>query len=135
VPVGDRGCRDARLRRTRPAEHGPWAAPEKGPPVAVNTSPGVEIDGDALMSFVFRAVDEVGAALNAALVVMGDQLGYYRALADHGPLAAPDLARLTATDEHYAREWLNAQAAGSYLDRKSTRLNSSHVSISYAVFC
>src|SRR5699024_10329348 len=47
---------------------------------------------------------------------MGDQLGYYRALADHGPLAAPDLARLTSTDEHYAREWLNAQAAGSYLD-------------------
>ena len=37
------------------------------------------------MAFVFRAVDEVGAALNAALVVMGDQLGYYRALADQRP--------------------------------------------------
>ena len=31
------------------------------------------------MQFVFRAVDEVGATLNAALVVMGDQLGLYRA--------------------------------------------------------
>ncbi len=37
------------------------------------------------MQFVFRAVDEVGATLNAALVVMGDKLGYYRDLADHGP--------------------------------------------------
>ena len=32
-----------------------------------------------LMQFVFRAVDEVGATLNAALVVMGDKLGFYRA--------------------------------------------------------
>ena len=30
------------------------------------------VDGDKLMQFVFRAVDEVGATLNAALVVMGD---------------------------------------------------------------
>ena len=35
----------------------------------------VEVDGDKLMQFVFRAVDEVGATLNAALVVMGDKLG------------------------------------------------------------
>lgn len=75
-----------------------------------------EVDPEALMSFVFRAVDEVGAALNAALVVMGDQLGYYRALAEHGPFDAPALARLTGTDEHYAREWLHAQAAGGYID-------------------
>ena len=57
------------------------------------------IDMDALMGFVFRAVDEVGAALNCALVVMGDKLGYYQALADHGPLEAPDLARRTGTGE------------------------------------
>ncbi len=43
------------------------------------------LDMDALMAFVFRAVDEVGATLNTALVVMGDKLGYYRALAEHGP--------------------------------------------------
>ena len=40
------------------------------------------VDPDKLMSFVFRAVDEVGATLNTALVVMGDKLGLYRALAD-----------------------------------------------------
>jgi SAM-dependent methyltransferase len=73
------------------------------------------IDGDKLMAFVFRAVDEVGATLNAALVVMGDQLGYYRALAKSGPLTPTELARTTGTGEKYAREWLNAQAAGDYL--------------------
>ena len=78
-------------------------------------TPAVTIDPDKLMGFVFRAVDEVGAALNAALVVMGDQLGYYRALAEHGPITATQLARLTSTGDKYAREWLNAQAAGSYL--------------------
>jgi SAM-dependent methyltransferase len=74
------------------------------------------IDEDKLMSFVFRAIDEVGATLNTALVVMGDRLGYYRALATNGPLTPSRLAELTGTGEHYAREWLNAQAAGSYLD-------------------
>jgi SAM-dependent methyltransferase len=78
------------------------------------------IDEDKLMSFVFRAIDEVGATLNTALVVMGDRLGYYRALAANGPLTASRLAELTGTGEHYAREWLNAQAAGSYLDYDPT---------------
>ena len=41
----------------------------------------VDIDTEKLMSFVFQAVDEVGASLNTALVVMGDRLGLYRALA------------------------------------------------------
>ncbi len=79
------------------------------------TTTAPAIDVDTLMSFVFRAVDEVGASLSCALVVMGDRLGYYRALADHGPLTASALAERTQTAERYAREWLSAQAAGSYL--------------------
>ncbi len=74
------------------------------------------IDTDKLMSFVFRAVDEVGATLNAACVVMGDKLGYYRALADLGALTPSRLAEATQTGEHYAREWLNVQAAGAFVD-------------------
>lgn len=74
------------------------------------------IDEDRLMQFVFRAVDEVGATLNAALVVMGDKLGYYRTLADGGPTTPDRLAEETGTTAPYAREWLNAQAAGGYLD-------------------
>jgi SAM-dependent methyltransferase len=76
---------------------------------------GVEVDGDKLMQFVFRAVDEVGATLNAALVVMGDKLGLYRALAGAGGLSPAELAARTGTAERYVREWLNAQAAGGYV--------------------
>jgi len=76
----------------------------------------VEVDGDKLMQFVFRAVDEVGATLNAALVVMGDKLGLYRALAGAGGLSPGELALRTGTAERYVREWLNTQAAGGYVE-------------------
>ena len=72
------------------------------------------VDGDKLMQFVFRAVDEVGATLNAALVVMGDKLGLYRALAGDS-LSPAELAERTGTAERYVREWLNAQAAGGFV--------------------
>ena len=74
------------------------------------------VDSDKLMGFVFRAVDEIGATLNTALVVMGDRLGFYRALAGAGPLTPAELAGRTGTAERYVREWLNAQAAGGYVD-------------------
>ncbi len=74
------------------------------------------IDEERLMAFVFRAVDEVGATLNAALVVLGDKLGYYRALAAGGPTTPSRLADDCGTAEPYAREWLNAQAAGGFVD-------------------
>ncbi|TML63211.1 MAG: methyltransferase domain-containing protein [Actinobacteria bacterium] len=76
----------------------------------------VAIDGAKLEEFVFRAVDEVGATLNAALVVMGDKLGLYRELAGAGPLTPAELAERTGTAERYVREWLNAQAAGGYVE-------------------
>ena len=74
------------------------------------------IDGAKLEQFVFRAVDEVGATLNTALVVMGDKLGLYKALAGAGPLTPTELAKRTDTAERYVREWLNAQAAGGYVE-------------------
>jgi SAM-dependent methyltransferase len=76
----------------------------------------VAIDGAKLEAFVFRAVDEIGATLNAALVVMGDKLGLYDALAGAGPLTPEELAGRTGTAERYVREWLNNQAAGGYVE-------------------
>lgn len=67
------------------------------------------------MGFVMRSVDETGAALNCALVVMGQRLGYYHSLVENGPSTPAELAGRTHTDEHYAREWLNAQAAGDFV--------------------
>lgn len=75
-----------------------------------------EVNVDKLMAFVFRAVDEIGATLNTGLVVMGDRLGYYRAMAASGPTTPRRLADDTGTAEPYAREWLNAQAAGSIVE-------------------
>ncbi|MEP6954918.1 MAG: class I SAM-dependent methyltransferase [Solirubrobacteraceae bacterium] len=74
------------------------------------------VDVDKLNQFVFRAVDEVGATLNAALVVMGDKLGLYRAMAGAGSLTPVELARRSGANERYVREWLNAQAAGGYVE-------------------
>jgi 2-polyprenyl-3-methyl-5-hydroxy-6-metoxy-1,4-benzoquinol methylase len=74
------------------------------------------LDPERLQAFVFRAVEEVGATLNAALVVMGDKLGLYRAMAGAGALSAGELAERAGVAERYVREWLNAQAAGGYVE-------------------
>src|SRR3954467_1485449 len=84
--------------------------------MATVEQPVESIDGAKLEQFVFRAVDEVGATLNAALVVMGDKLGLYKALAGAGPLTPTELAERTKTAERYVREWLNQQAAGGYVE-------------------
>jgi 2-polyprenyl-3-methyl-5-hydroxy-6-metoxy-1,4-benzoquinol methylase len=74
------------------------------------------LDPAKLEKFVFRCVDEVGATLNTALVVMGDRLGLYRAMAGAGPITPAELAERTGTAERYVREWLNAQAAGGFVE-------------------
>ena len=61
------------------------------------------LDPQKLEQFVFKAVEEVGATLNAALVVIGDRLGLYRALAGAGPLTPQELAARTGTAERYVR--------------------------------
>src|SRR5207244_3470490 len=64
--------------------------PEEDQMAAVEEQPAV--DADKVMGFVYRAVDEVGATLNTALVVMGDRLAFYHALAGAGPLTPAELA-------------------------------------------
>jgi 2-polyprenyl-3-methyl-5-hydroxy-6-metoxy-1,4-benzoquinol methylase len=75
----------------------------------------MEIDTKKLDEFLGKVVGDVGAAMSAALVVIGDKLGLYRAMAEAGPVTPSDLASLTGTAERYVREWLNAQAAGGYV--------------------
>ncbi|MCA1648501.1 MAG: SAM-dependent methyltransferase, partial [Chloroflexi bacterium] len=67
-------------------------------------------------AFLGKVVDDWGATLGTALVVIGDKLGLYDALAAAGPLSPSHLAQRTATSERYCREWLLAQAAGGYLE-------------------
>ena len=73
------------------------------------------IDHARLDEFMGRFVGDLGAALSAALVVIGDRLGLYRAMADGEPVTASELAERTGTDERYVREWLSNQAAGGYV--------------------
>jgi 2-polyprenyl-3-methyl-5-hydroxy-6-metoxy-1,4-benzoquinol methylase len=75
----------------------------------------MSIDEKKLNDFIGKVVGDVGAAMSAALVVIGDKLGLYKAMAKAGPVTPADLARLTGTTERYVREWLNAQAASGYL--------------------
>jgi hypothetical protein len=58
-------------------------------------------------------VNDLGAAVNGALVVLGDRLGIYTALADNGPATSEVLAQKTALHERQLREWLCAQAASA----------------------
>ena len=76
----------------------------------------MELDQDKLNAFMGRAVVDIGATLHAGLVVLGEKLGLYKALAAaDGPLTPAELAERTETTERYVREWLNAQAAGGYV--------------------
>lgn len=59
-------------------------------------------------------VNEIGAASNAALVILGDKLGLFRALST-GPMSSDELARRTGTHERYVREWLSSQAASGFV--------------------
>jgi SAM-dependent methyltransferase len=72
------------------------------------------LDMDKLNTFVGRFVGDLGAAAHAGMVVIGEKLGLYKALAAH-PMTSAELAAKTSTDERYVREWLSSQAAGGYV--------------------
>lgn len=72
----------------------------------------MQVDTVKLDQFLGRMIGELGAVANAALVLVGDKLGLYKAMAGAGPLTSVQLAAKTGTDERYVREWLSAHAAG-----------------------
>jgi SAM-dependent methyltransferase len=73
------------------------------------------VDQAKLDEFMGRFVGDLGAALSAALVVIGDRLGLYQAMADGEPVRPDQLAERTGTDARYVREWLSNQAASGYV--------------------
>lgn len=74
-----------------------------------------QIDESKLNAFLEKAIADMGAAIHATLVLIGDKLGLYRAMAGAGPLTPAELAKRTNTAERYVREWLNANAASGYV--------------------
>ncbi len=79
-------------------------------------APAPAFDEARVERFAGLLVNEAGAAVNAALVVIGDRLGLYRAMADGRPVTPAGLAAVTGTHERYVREWLCAQAASGFVE-------------------
>jgi 2-polyprenyl-3-methyl-5-hydroxy-6-metoxy-1,4-benzoquinol methylase len=77
------------------------------------------MDHDKLMEFVGRVTADMGATGSAGLVVIGNRLGLYRALAQ-GPATSEQFAERTGCHERYLREWLCNQAAGGYVSYDAT---------------
>jgi SAM-dependent methyltransferase len=73
------------------------------------------LDESKLNAFLEKAIGDMGAAMHATLVLIGDKLGLFRAMAGAGPLTPAELAARTKTEERYVREWLNANAASGYV--------------------
>jgi 2-polyprenyl-3-methyl-5-hydroxy-6-metoxy-1,4-benzoquinol methylase len=74
------------------------------------------IDEKTLQNLIGRMLADVGAAMGAALVLLGDKFGLYKALAAQGPMTAAELATRTSTAERYVREWAAQQAAAGYIN-------------------
>src|SRR5437764_4460502 len=80
----------------------------------MSTTATPAIDMNKLNAFIGQFVTDLGAAVHSGMVVIGEKLGLYKALAQ-GPVTAAQLASKTKTDERYVREWLSSQAAGGYV--------------------
>jgi SAM-dependent methyltransferase len=74
------------------------------------------VDEGRLEALMGRAVADMGAAVSAPLLLIGERLGLYKAMAGGGPLTPSDVALRAGASERYVREWLANQAAGGYVD-------------------
>jgi SAM-dependent methyltransferase len=75
----------------------------------------MSINETKLNEFLGKAVGDLGAAISSTLIIVGDKLGLYKALAQT-PATPAELAKRTGTNERYIRKWLNNQAAGGYVE-------------------
>ena len=79
------------------------------------SSEQVTLDQKKVEEFLGKAISDVAATFHAGLVLIGDKLGLYRAMAGAGPLTPAELATGAGVRERYVREWLSAHAAGDYV--------------------
>jgi SAM-dependent methyltransferase len=64
---------------------------------------------------VGRLLEQAVGGFEILSLYLGEQLGYYKALAESGPINSAQLAAQTQTAERYAREWLEQQATAGFL--------------------
>lgn len=76
----------------------------------------MQADMGKLEAFQGKMIGDMGAAVSAALVLIGDKLGLYKTLTEIGPATPAELAQASGAAERYVREWLAAQAAAGYVE-------------------
>jgi hypothetical protein len=79
------------------------------------------VNPDVLNQLLEQIINDLGAAVSGALIVLGDGLGIYAAMADIGPATSQKLAEKTNLNERQLREWLSAQAASGYVSYDAAR--------------
>jgi SAM-dependent methyltransferase len=79
------------------------------------------MDMQKLQDFMGKLVTDFGGAALAANVIIGDELGLYRAMADSEPVTPEQLAAKTQCNPRLVREWLSAQAAAGYVEHEDGR--------------
>ena len=65
-----------------------------------------------LNAFMGKAVGDIGAAMSANTVLLGDKLGLYKTMAKAGPVTPAELAKTTKTAERYVRDWRRHRRGG-----------------------
>ncbi|MBF0676177.1 class I SAM-dependent methyltransferase [Pseudomonas sp.] len=71
-----------------------------------------------LNDFMGKLVTDMGGAAMLANMILGDELGLYRAMADGQPVTPEALADKTGCNARLLREWLSAQAASGYMEHR-----------------
>ena len=74
-----------------------------------------------LQDFMGKLVGDMGGAAIMANVILGDELGLYRAMADGQAVTPDELAARTGCHARLVREWLNGQAASGYVEHEAGR--------------
>ena len=73
-------------------------------------------DPERLKDYAKHVFGMLNGAVTSALIYLGDELGLFRALAEHGPATPDELAARTGLSERWLREWLYNQGAARILE-------------------
>ena len=73
------------------------------------------INPDKLMELMGKLVVDLGAMMSIGPMMIGEELGLYKAMSGGLPTDAAELAAKTNTDKRYVHEWLCSQAASGFV--------------------
>ena len=73
-----------------------------------------EVNPETLKKLQLKVMQDVSASAIIPLMRIGDQLGIFKKLSELGEVSPDDLARATALDERYLREWWYAVSAADF---------------------